>query len=154
MNHTEHSVNFCCGVHQSDTEYVRSTCRKLYRLSFIFVLILINLSALHQASRRGNACWWFISWCCADFFVCVIVHTYLCNWVMSCIHTEGAGSSHRLSSEGRTSTAAFSTQGSTGPSAGTQCCTYIYSAVNISVHPVKKKTSFWLLWPAFYFTIN
>lgn len=39
---------------------------------------------------------------------------------MSHIHTEGAGSSHRLSSEGRTSTAAFSTQGPTGPAAGTR----------------------------------
>lgn len=59
---------------------------------------------------------------------------------MSCIQTEGAGASHRHSSEGRTSTAAVRVQGSTGPSAGTQCCTYMYSAVKISVHPKVNKT--------------
>uniref|UniRef100_A0A667WMK0 DNA-binding protein RFX2 n=1 Tax=Myripristis murdjan TaxID=586833 RepID=A0A667WMK0_9TELE len=60
---------------------------------------------------------------CLDWCMCVIVHAYGCNCVISYIYTEGAGSSHRLCSEGSSSTATISTQGSTGSSAGTHTYT-------------------------------
>lgn len=97
-------------------------------------LIVLNCWRGHLLMCLPMLCW--LSYVYNGVCVYAIVCAYQCNWVMSCIHTEGAGSSHRLSSEGRTSTAAFSTQGSTGPSAGTQCCTYLYSAVKIFVHPL------------------
>lgn len=102
------------------------------------MILLLNNNKL--SFDRGLALCVFPS--CADCSVfwlvrlCVTEHTYLCNWVMSCIHTEGAGSSHRLSSERRTSTTAFSVQGPTGPSAGTQYSAYLYStALSASEHP-------------------
>lgn len=88
----------------------------------------VNSSFPKQFSlTRSNQCFLIktFCFCCFDPCVfrlecCVYVHAYLCNWVVSRIHTEGAGSSHRLSSERRTS---ISIQ---GPPAGTQYSAYLY----------------------------
>lgn len=92
---------------------------------------------IHYCSTSTMLCW--LSCSSSDACMYVIVCAYPCNWVMSCIYTEGACSSHRLSSEGRTSTAAFSAQGSTSPSAGTQYCTYLYSSCSNKWNPVLAK---------------
>lgn len=105
-----------------------------YVFQFLSITIITNVSACPEMRLGGGGdlliYLLMMCWLCVHSHLCVIALAYLCKWVMSCIHAEGAGSSLRLSSEGRRSTAAFSSQGSTGSSAaGTQCCTYIYSAV-------------------------
>lgn len=75
------------------------------------------------------------------------VSWYLHTFVMEpCLvfYTESAGTSHRLSSERRTSTAAFSIQGSTGACTGTQYCKDLYSAVSVVIYPLILSLTFFM----------